>query len=373
MLNEPQLRLISYCEVKSERRRFQAKRLLLMNLQDFRPTSQLVTQETKVLMPKFPAVDAHNHLGILGLQWHQKPPSALLEVLDEAGITHYVDLDGGWGEAQLQHRLDTFKTAAPDRYLVFGGVDWSAWKEKGDHFGIWAAQRFRRQVSWGAQGLKIWKPLGLEVTDQFDQRVAIDDKRLIPLWETAAELQVPVMIHSADPAAFFEPITAENERWEELAAHPEWHYPAPKYPTFLSLLDEFSGLVKRHRHTTFIGAHVACYAENLAWVSALLDDCPNLFIDFSARLAEVGRQPYSARRFFIRYADRILFGIDAGPSLETYRIYFRFLETEDEYFEYGRSHPPSQGRWRIYGLHLPDDVLKKVYAANAKKVLKLAP
>ena len=291
--------------------------------------------------------------------------------MDEAGITTYVDLDGGWGEDVLKHRLDKYKTAVPDRYVVFGGANWSAWAEKGDRFGEWAAQRLVRQVSWGAQGLKIWKPLGLEVVDQNGKLVPIDDDRLIPLWETAADLNVPVMIHIADPVAFFDPITPENERWEELAAHPEWHFPSPQFPSFMTLLEQLATIIKRHPRTTFIGAHVACYAENLRWVSQLLDEAPNLYIDFSARLGEIGRQPYSARRFFIKYADRILFGTDASPSLETYHTYYRFLETDDEYFNYGRSDPPGQGRWRIYGIHLPDDVLKKVYSENAKKVLRL--
>lgn len=342
-----------------------------MKLSEFKPKSQLVTKVTVVEKPRFPVIDAHNHLGILGLTWHEKPVPALVDAMDEAGVMTYVDLDGGWGEEVLTHRLDKFKTAVPHRYLVFGGVNWAKWAEKGNRFGEWAAKRLVNQVGWGAQGLKIWKPLGLEVTDQEGRLVPVDDLRLIPLWETAADLNIPVMIHTADPVAFFDPITPENERIEELAAHPEWHFPTDRFPTFHQLMTQFANLVKRHPRTTFIGAHMAGYSENLGWVSQLLNECPNLYVDFSARLAEVGRQPYTARRFFIEHADRILFGIDAGPSVETYRTYYRFLETDDEYFEYGRSNPPTQGRWRIYGIHLPDEVLKKVYAENARKVLRL--
>ncbi|MEM7331167.1 MAG: amidohydrolase family protein [Chloroflexota bacterium] len=344
-----------------------------MNLRDFRPKPTLVTKETAVEKPKFPAIDAHNHLGILGWTWHEKPVSALTDVMDEAGITTYVDLDGGWGEDVLIHRLDKFKTAVPERYLVFGGVNWSKWEEKGRAFGEWAGQRLVRQVSWGAQGLKIWKPFGLEVTDEKGRLVPVDDTRLIPLWETAADLNIPVVIHTADPVAFFAPLTPENERWEELASHPEWHFLDPNFPSFETLIEQFATLVKRHPRTTFIGAHMANYAENLGWVSQLLDEAPNLYIDFSARLGEVGRQPYSARRFFIKYADRILFGTDASPNLDVYRTYYRFLETDDEYFNYGRFEPPGQGRWRIYGIQLPDDVLKKIYSENARKVLRLTP
>jgi len=173
----------------------------------------------------------------------------------------------------------------------------------------------------------------------------------------------------ADPVAFFDPLDATNERWEELHAHPDWQFPSPPFPSFMALMTDFAALVINHPRTTFVGAHVGCYAENLAWVGQLLDRCPNFFIDFSARIAELGRQPYSTRRFFLKYADRILFGTDAGPSLDHYRLYYRFLETDDEYFNYGTKPIPGQGRWQIYGLYLPDDVLQKVYYQNARRVI----
>jgi predicted TIM-barrel fold metal-dependent hydrolase len=284
-------------------------------------------------------------------------------------VKRYVDLDGGWGESVLQQHLDLFKARAPERFMIFGGVDWAQWPEYGDAFGEWAAKRLRDQVRWGAQGLKIWKNFGLQVKEQHGQLVAIDDKRLDPVWSTAGELGIPVLVHIADPVAFFEPLDETNERWEELHAHPDWHFPSPPFPSFLSLVEAMARVVERHPQTTFIGAHVGWYAENLAWVSALLDRCPNFYIDIAARIAELGRQPYTARRFFINYADRILFGSDAGPDLATYRISYRFLETNDEYFNYSLQEPPPQGRWRIYGLYLPDDVLKKIYFQNAERVL----
>ena len=197
----------------------------------------------------------------------------------------------------------------------------------------------------------------------------VDDRRLDPLWSTAGELGLPVMIYVADPVAFFDPLDQTNERWEELHAHPDWQFPSPPFPSFMSILNGLANLIVNHPATTFIGAHVGCYAENLAWVGALLDRCPNFYVDFSARISELGRQPYSARRFFIQYAERILFGTDAGPNVETYRLYYRFLETDDEYFNYGVSQIPRQGRWHIYGLYLPDDVLEKVYYRNATRIL----
>jgi predicted TIM-barrel fold metal-dependent hydrolase len=341
-----------------------------MQLSDYTPRPMLVVGETAIDRPRFPVVDAHNHLGTpFGGGWDQRPVAELLAVLDEAQVTHFVDLDGGWGEDILDAHLKHFKQAAPERFRIFGGVDWSAWGEHGDGFAEWAAGRMRAQAARGAQGLKIWKPFGLHVRDHHGQLVAVDDQRLDPIWATAAELNWPVMIHVADPVAFFEPLDEHNERWEELHNHPDWQFTSPPFPPFLAIMNGLASMVARHPRTTFIGAHVGCYAENLGWVGALLDRCPNFYVDISARIAELGRQPYTARRFFLRYADRILFGLDMGANVADYRLYYRFLESEDEYFAYGRGRIPGQGRWRIYGLHLPDEVLEQVYHKNAERVI----
>jgi predicted TIM-barrel fold metal-dependent hydrolase len=177
------------------------------------------------------------------------------------------------------------------------------------------------------------------------------------------------LVHIADPVAFFDRLNPENERWEELQAHPDWQFPSPPYPPFSALVGALARLVARHPQTTFIGAHVGCYAENLGWVGALLDRCPNFYVDISARISELGRQPYTARRFFLQHADRILFGTDMGPDVAWYRRYYRFLESDDEYFPYGLGEIPGQGRWHIYGLFLPPDVLEKVYYLNAQQAL----
>ena len=341
-----------------------------MLLSDYRPHSRLVAQTTDVVKPRFPVVDAHNHLGkLFGGGWDTRPLPELLAVLDEAAVRLYVDLDGGWGEDVLHQHLDHFKAAAPKRFRIFGGVDWRQWPERGDRFGEWAAARLRAQAARGAEGLKIWKPFGLHVRDQHGALAAVDDARLDPLWAAAGELKLPVMIHVADPAAFFDPLDVHNERWEELHAHPDWHFPSPPFPSFMSIVNGLANLVARHPQTTFIGAHVGCYAENLGWVGGLLERCPNFYVDISARLGELGRQPYTARRFFLQYADRILFGVDSSPNVNTYRRYYRFLETDDEYFNYSGQEIPSQGRWQIYGLYLPDDVLEKVYYRNAERIL----
>jgi predicted TIM-barrel fold metal-dependent hydrolase len=341
-----------------------------MLLQNYRPRSALVTNQTLVKKPRFPIIDAHNHLADpFGGGWDKRPISALLEQLDQADVRLYVDLDGGWGENILNHHLDHFKAAAPDRFQVFGGVDWSQWDHHGNKFGEWAAQRLRVQQERGAQGLKIWKGLGLSVKDHQGKLVSVDDERLMPLWQTAGELGLPVTIHVADPVAFFDPIDETNERWEEIGAHPDWAFTSPPFPPFMSIMRGLENLVSRHAETVFIGAHFGCYSENLTWVGNLLDRCPNFHVDLSARIGELGRQPYTSRRFFLKYADRILFGLDLGPDVPSYRIYYRFLETDDEYFNYNEGDIPQQGRWFIYGIYLPDEVLEKVYYKNAERLL----
>ncbi len=341
-----------------------------MLLKNYRPRSKLVTKVTPVDKPRFPVVDAHNHLAEpFGGGWDRKPLSELLDLLDAAGVIHFVDLDGGWGEDILHRHLDLFKAKAPERFRVFAGVDWSQWPARGNAFGEWAARRLMAQAQAGAQGLKVWKAFGLHVRDEEDHLVRIDDRRLDPIWDTAGSLGLPVVIHVADPVAFFDPLDEYNERWEELGLHPDWAFAGPPFPPFLELLRAFRALVRRHAATSFIGAHVGCYGENLAWVSRMLDQCPNYYVDLSARIGELGRQPYTARKFLIRHQDRVLFGSDMGPDLEAYRLAYRFLETDDEYFNYSVGDVPDQGRWQINGLYLPDEVLKKIYADNARRVL----
>lgn len=343
-----------------------------MLLQNFRPRSRLVTKASQVEKPQFPVIDAHNHLGeAFGGGWDKRPLNELLDTLDQADIRMYVDLDGGWGEDILAAHLDYFKAKAPDRFRIFGGVDWSQWAVLGDEFPAWAATRLEAQKRMGADGVKIWKPFGLHVRDPQGVLVKVDDPRLDPIWQTAGELGLPVLAHVADPVAFFDPIDETNERWEEIGANPDWAFTSPPFPPFLDILNGFYNLVKRHRGTTFIGAHVGCYAEDLGFVGRMLDNCPNYLIDISARIGELGRQPYTARRFFMQYHDRILFGSDMGPEPEAYRIAYRFLETDDEYFNYNVSEVPQQGRWHVCGLYLPPDVLKMVYYNNAARLFGL--
>lgn len=343
-----------------------------MQLENYLPRPALVTKTTPIDRPRFPVIDCHNHLSdVFGgdsIDWTQRPLPELLERLDRCGLRGFVDLDGMWGEDMFHRHLAAFKDPAPQRFRVFCGVDWQAWPAHGDRFGEWAAQKLGEHALQGADGVKVWKDLGLQVVDQHDERVSADDTRLDPFWAAAGALGLPVTLHLADPVAFFEPADTHNERWEELQAHPDWQFPSPPFPSFRSIIESMARVIARHPKTTFIGAHAGCYAENLEWVGQLMDHCPNFYMDISARISELGRQPYTARRFFLQHADRILFGLDSPPQLSTYQLHYRFLETGDEYFNYGLSEPPAQGRWSIYGLYLPDDILEKVYFRNAARL-----
>ncbi len=277
-------------------------------LREYVPRPRLVVKETKIERPRFPAFDVHNHLGpTFGKDWELRSPDELLAVMDQAGVEAIVDLDGGWGDA-LAQRIARFQRPHPGRFFIFAQLDWDRWAEDYD-FPRHAVESLRHSAALGARGLKVWKALGLRIRDADGRLVPVDDKRLDPLWATAGEVGLPVLIHVADPVAFFDPLDRFNERWEELREHPDWHFHGPQFPSFETIINQFANLVRRHPETTFIGAHVGCYAENLAWVSQLLDTCPNLYVDIAARIAELGRQPYTARRFLIQHQDQVLFGI----------------------------------------------------------------
>jgi predicted TIM-barrel fold metal-dependent hydrolase len=335
---------------------------------DLRSRPEVITAEHQVLSPRYPVIDAHNHLPP-SPNGDSKPVAALVRTMDEAGVHTVVNLSGGHGEA-LKRRLETYDLAYPGRYATFCNVDWAGVGD--DRWAERACAQLRLDVASGARGLKVFKNLGLEHRDTAGQLIMPDDPRISDVWDQAAALSVPVLIHTADPVAFFRPLDGANERWDELQRHPEWHFYGGDYPAFDALLAALYRTIASHPNTTFITAHVGCYPENLQFVSDMLDRYPNMCTDISARFAELGRVPYSARRWFLRYADRILYGTDVAPGVAMYRNTYRFLETDDEYLDYapGADIPP-QGRWRIYGLFLPDAVLEKVYSGNASKLLRL--
>lgn len=334
-----------------------AKAEVDLRLSDFAPVSALKVPVHEIERPRFPVIDYHNHLDSLR-------PDDVLRILDACGIEKIVNITMQVGQEALD-TLDRFHRAAPERFASIGWMDWTG-IERAD-FTQLSLERLERLVEHGARGIKFWKDCGLSVRDASGGLLRIDDERLAPIFDKAAELGIPVMFHTADPDAFFTSIDRFNERYEELAAHPDWSF----YGSSVSkaeLLAQRNRVIARHPGTTFVGAHIGESSEDLAAVAALLEQFPNFYVDLSARAAELGRQPYTARKFFLKYADRILFGADLLPDVEMYRLYYRFLETDDEYFDYP-SHASRQGRWKIYGIHLPDDVLRKVYRENALKLL----
>ncbi|HKO24745.1 MAG TPA: amidohydrolase family protein, partial [Chloroflexota bacterium] len=275
-----------------------------LRLVDYAPRPTLVVEQHEVRRARFPALDAHNHLGHWVSRdggWIVRDVPELLRVLDACNITAIVNLDGMWGD-ELEANLDRYDRAYPERFLTFAQVDWDLVALP--DFGTRMARQLEDSVRRGARGLKVWKTLGLRYRDAQGRLIPIDDERLFDLWEAAAEQRVPVLIHIADPVAFFQPLDRFNERWEELRRHPDWHFYGPEFPSFEALIEQFERLIARHPRTTFIGAHVGCYAENLGWVGHMMDTYPNFNVDISARLAELGRQPYSSRRLFERHPDR---------------------------------------------------------------------
>jgi predicted TIM-barrel fold metal-dependent hydrolase len=337
-----------------------AKADVTLPLSDFHPRCMLTTLRHNVPLPRFPVIDYHNHLDA-------QDPKHVIEIMDACGIEHVVNITMKVGKEALA-MIERYRIADAARFSTIGWMDWTGVEGRDfKDFVSVSLVRLERLVEHGAVGFKFWKDLGLSVRDASGELLRVDDERLAPVFDKAGELGIPVMVHIGDPEAFFLPIDANNERYEELAAHPDWSFCGSKFSKH-DLLEQRDRVFQRHPKTTFVAAHVAENGEDLQRVSAMLDANPNVVIDISARASELGRQPYSARKFFLRFADRILFGADLVPDVEMYRLYYRFLETADEYFEYP-THASGQGRWNIYGLHLPEDVLRKVYRDNALRLL----
>ena len=336
---------------------------------DYVPRSQLVVPKHLVARSACPAIDAHNHLPFTDPRMREVDLEQLVREMDMLNIQAIVNLSGGSGDT-LRANLNGLDNAFPGRFCTFCNVDWEG--AGGDGWLDRTLSALEADAAAGAHGLKVFKSLGLRFHDAQGKLLMPDDPRIAPVWERAGQLGLPVLIHTADPVAFFQPLDRFNERWDELHAHPDWHFYGPDYPEFDELIASLYRLVEAHPQTIFITAHVGCYPENLAFVSAMMDRYDNLYTDFSARISELGRMPYSARDWFVKHADRIVFGTDIRPTIDMYRIHFRFLETADEYFCYSPGEGlPGQGRWRIYGVDLPNDVLQRVYHDNAARLLGL--
>ncbi len=347
-----------------------ADRLLL---RDWHPVPQTVTTVTATPRPAVPCVDAHNHLGRWLAPdggWLAGDVRALLAVLDAHDVETVVNLDGRWGE-ELTANLDRYDRAHPGRFATFAHLDWRALADDAPTAVL--RTQLEDAVRRGARGLKVWKDLGLTHRDGAGRLVLPDDERLLPVFATAGDLGLPVVVHTADPVAFFAPLDATNERVDELGEHPQWWFGGPGLPTFDRLTAALETLVAATPGTTYVGAHVGCHAEDLGRVDRMLTHHPNLHVDTGGRFGELGRTPRAFRRLVERHPTRVLFGTDAyPPDGAAYEVAFRFLETADEAFDYAPGSPvPPQGRWQIAGADLPGHLLPDLYAGNARRVLRL--
>lgn len=345
-------------------------------LRNFRPQPALNVRATPLEHARFPVVDIHTHFRI---RTHDSVDvlDEFVRVMDRNHIAICASLDGRLGDHFAEHARYLW-TRYPDRFVIFANIDWRG-AGKIDDPATWDCHRedFARRMALaladakkqGASGLKIFKQFGLSYKNPDGSLIKVDDPRWDPIWEACGKLGLPVLIHTADPVAFFQPIDEKNERWEELHRHPDWSFYGDEFPEHAELLAALMRVVERHPKTIFISAHVGNNAEDLAQVAAWLDKYPNLYVEIASRINELGRQPYTARKFLIDYSDRVLFGTD-GPWPETrLRYYWRFLETYDENFPYSEKVPPPQGLWNIYGVGLPDDVLRKIYYENAARLV----
>lgn len=330
-------------------------------LSEFQPESELVVKRTEMSGPKYPVIDFHVHISP---KKGEKSISEIMDALDKHEVKAVVNLNGFWGE-----RLDNALEQAKDykgKIAVFASVDVTKIDEP--DFERYVVDTINLAHQKGAAGLKFFKDVSLKHKDIHGNYIRVDDERLKPIWDTAAKLELPILIHIADPTAFFKPVDGRNERYESLIERPDWSFYGDEFFTFEELMEMQENLLTRNPDTTFVIAHCGSYAENLEFVARQLDRHPNMYTDIAARIRELGRQPYTARKFMIQYQDRIVFGTDMSPNYLTYPYYYRYLETWDEYFN---SSPSKQGsQWKIYGIGLPDEVLEKIYYKNA---LKLVP
>jgi uncharacterized protein len=331
-----------------------------MSIEDYTPRSTLEVPAHVVTRARYPFIDVHNHQEDVTTS---AGVDRLVRDMDALNMRTMVNLSGGTGE-RLAADVRLLKGRYRTRFVVFAnldfrGIDDPRWGERA------AAQLERDVRQGGAQGLKIFKNLGLDLKDGRGKRVPADDARLDPVWEKCAELGIPVLIHTGEPRSFFEPMDKYNERWLELKLRPNRARPPDRYPTWEQVMQEQRNLFRRHPRTTFIAAHLAWLGGDLARLGAMLDSLPNVNTEIGAVLAELGRQPRFARAWLIKYQDRVMMGKDSWEPTE-YHTYFRVLETADEYFDYYRSY---HAFWKLYGLDLPDPVLKKLYYKNALRVI----
>lgn len=361
-----------------------------LELSQYEPKSMLHVHESHVERSRFPNIDFHTHISgstksesgveLSPDREYLGTAPELLATMDRKNIRAMVNLTGGY-ENGLAEAVTKYDRAHPGRFYTFTEPSYSRFKEP-DYPKI-QAEAIERAHRDGARGLKILKTLGLYLRENITSGtlVKVDDSRFDPMWDACGQLNLPVAIHISDPVAFFTPTDRFNERYEELNNHPDWSFYGKDFPSNGELIAARNRMIARHPNTQFVTLHFGNFAEDLQNVADSLDRLPNMTVDIAARIGELGRQPVTARKFFDKYQDRILFGTDATPhgddypqqvfNDQLYEIYYRFLETVDEYFDYAPAKIPPQGRWRIYGIGLPDSILRKVYYENAARLMRI--
>ena len=361
-----------------------------LELSRYEPRSMLQVHESHVERSRFPVIDFHTHISgstrsergveLSSDREYLGTPQELLAVMERKNIRAMVNLTGGYDNG-LTEAVAKYDRAYPGRFYTFTEPSYSRFQEP--NYPKMQARAIEQAHRDGARGLKILKTLGLYLRENITSGtlVRIDDARFDPMWDACGQLNMPVAIHISDPIAFFTPTDRFNERYEELNNHPDWSFCGGDFPSNADLIAARNRMIARHPNTQFVTVHVGNFSEDLKNVGENLDRFPNMSVDIAARIGELGRQPMTARKFFDKFQDRVLFGTDATPhgdefpqqvfNDQLYEIYYRFLETNDEYFDYAPAKIPPQGRWRIYGIDLPDGILRKVYSENAARLLRI--
>jgi uncharacterized protein len=346
--------------------RCMAPQLPAPSILDYRPESTLVTPETPVPRAKYPAIDFHGHPR--GLLNSQESLAELGRALDALNVRMMIAADNMSGE-RLASTMAVINAspAMRDRIRILAGIDF---RDVGPGWAERAVAQLEADAAAGAVGIgEIGKGLGLSTRKADGTRLRLDDPDLDPVWAAAARLQLPVFIHTADPAEFFEELDHTNERWLELALFPNRRYPAESFPSFEQLITERDNLFRRNPRTTFVTAHLGWQANDLGRFGRMLRELPNVYSEVGAVLYDIGRQPRAAHDFFVEFQDRILFGKDSFQP-EEYPYYWRVFETRDDYFDYYRDY---HAFWKLYGIDLPDEVLRKVYYQNALNIMPRVP
>lgn len=344
--------LISSCLVAQDS-------VMTMAFEEYNPTSTLVVPGEQITRAKYPFIDVHSHLWRMATMDLEKTTREM----DSLNLKVLVNLSGRSGD-QLAAMSEAVQNIAPNSFIIFANIDFTGmddpnWTQN-------AVAQLRKDYENGARGLKIFKNLGLTVTDSYENRIRTDDPRIAPIWDLCGELGIPVLIHTGEPAVFWDTIDEKNERWLEMKQFPNRHRgDTTRFPSWEIVMQEQWNVFGNHPNTTFINAHLGWMGNDLGRLGRHLDEFPNVYTEIAAVIAELGRQPRYAREFFIKYQDRLLFGKDTYRPHE-FHTYFRVLESSDEYFDYFRKR---HAFWKMYGMNLPDEVLKKVYYKNALKII----